>query len=244
MKITVNAQLRTRKFHELIAYRGGHRDGYCRMLGQDLRVRGRVLEVGCGSKLNPDLEQYNRVLKGTKQLDGVDPDPGIMNHPVLTNRWIGEFEKADIPSEEYDAIVSHNVAEHVVNARSFMEAAHRVLKSGGVIYALTPHAQHPFVVGVRTVQSLGMRGAWKKRLKQQINEYPAYYRLNRRRSIVRAARGLGFAHAELQYYPCVQWDMYFPRPLRVIPHVFDRLAGIHFRWCAMILIFKIEKAPS
>ena len=52
-----------------------------------------------------------------------------------------------------------------------------------------------------------------------------------------------FRVAEFHYLPCVQWDTYFPRPLRFFPHAYDRLIGTRFRRAAQLLLFKLEKGP-
>jgi 2-polyprenyl-3-methyl-5-hydroxy-6-metoxy-1,4-benzoquinol methylase len=200
----------------------------------------RVLDVGCGGD-HPGVEPMQRTLSRCRQLDGVDPDPILWDHPHLTRRWCRTFEQSDVPAASYDAIITYNVLEHVQDARAFLTKACQVLKPGGVLYASTPHAAHPFALLSRFVQTLGLRRLWSGKSRQKVNPYPAFYRCNRLGSILRAARHLDFELAEFHYVPALAWHNYFPAALRFLPRLYDRLFTTRYRRCANVLILKLVK---
>jgi len=233
----------TGRFDDLDRDRRGPHLDFAELLRRDDRMRGRVFHVGCGSDW-PESEPIREVLRQCGQLDGVEPAAGVADHPGLTERFCSRFEDASIPPSAYDALFSFFVVEHIERAGPFLAKAHEALRPGGVIYAYTPHALHPFALITRTIQTVKMKNIWRVRWAEKINEYPAYYRVNRVGSVARAAGDAGFASAEFHYLPCVQWDGYFPRPLRVLPHLYDRLIGIRFPRAAQLLVFKLEKADA
>lgn len=228
-------------FRELDRRRSLPHEHFAAMLSGDPRLRGTVLDIGCGGDF-PRNEGVRSVLMKAERVDGVEPDSAVEDHPHLTSRWCCRIEEADLPEGFYDAAIAFWVAEHLEDADSFLRKTHDALKPGGVLYAFTPHAVHPFALISRIVNAVRLKSSWRSVAKRKINDYPAWYRVNRLGSIAPAAERAGFARAEFHYLPCVQWDSYFPRALRFVPHVYDRIIGIHYRRFAQILIFKIEKA--
>jgi SAM-dependent methyltransferase len=166
-----------------------------------------------------------------------------MNHPWLTEKWCGEFDTAPIPPNTYDAMLSINVVEHVQNPRTFLEAIWRGLKPGGAFYALTPHRLHPFAYAVLLVQAMNLKdkAADAAAGSTKINRYPAYYRVNCRKDVARAAEGMDFESAEFHYHPQTQWAQYFPRMLRFVPWMYDFLIGVRFLACSQQFMFRLEK---
>lgn len=230
------------KFRELRRNEPESSHYFCRMMLRDPRFRGRVLDVGCGEQ-PCGVPWFHPLYKLAAQLDGVDPFPGVLNHPWMTEKWCGEFDTAPISDNTYDALLSINVVEHVKNPAAFLRAACRVLKPGGVYYALTPHRLHPFSYSVLLVEALNLKNKAADMTVGQhnINRYPAYYRLNCRRDLLRAAEGLEFDSVELHYHPQTQWRLYFPRPMRFIPQAYDFFVGVRFLRASQQFLFKLEK---
>ena len=202
------------------------------------QVRGRVLDVGCGHKLQPF---FRPIREACAQFDGVDVTPEVWQHPDLDQRWQAPFEQSDVPDAAYDLAYAYNVVEHVPAARPFFEKLRRVLKPGGVFWALTPHAAHPFCWLTRASELVGVKARMARdRPGAGWNDYSSYYRLNRPGQILRAVDGLGFESVAFHYIPCVQWDAYFPRPLRWAPHLYDRLLGSKYRPFMQLLAYRLQ----
>ena len=209
-------------------------------MAADPRVRGTVLDVGCGPD-GPTIPHYFPVYRLPARLEGVDPMPGAEANPWADRAWRAEFDHAPIPAGRYDALVAVNVVEHVVNPATFLRQAFRVLKPGGRIYAVTPNGVHPFAPSVRLVQALGLKGWMVKDRGSGFNAYPAYYRLNSRRSVTRHGTRAGFAAARFVHLPNTQWAMYFPRVLRVLPWAFDAAIGTRVPVAFQMLLWSLEK---
>lgn len=222
------------------ALRDHHRIGQwvADRIAEDPRFRGRVLDVGCGGGTqNPHIRPLYDL---PARIDGVDPSPGVHEHPFLASRWQAPFEEADLPADAYDALLAFNVVEHVDRPDRFMAQAYRVLKPGGRFYAVTPTGTHPFAWTVRLLQALRL----KERLvasREGWNDYPAWYRLNSRGAIARHGDAAGFERAQLTYHPTLQWHQYFPRPLRFAPAAFDYALGLRLRPLHARLLFYLEK---
>lgn len=209
---------------------------FCRRLKLEPGLRGEVLDIGCGGDLAGTMQALNDEMK---VYDGVDPSPTVLNHPRLRRRWQGLFEAVDIPSNTYDLAVSSFVVEHIPEADSFFQTLRRVLKPGGVFWALTPQGHHPFCRCVRLVEWLKLKKTIAER-QEGVNSYPAYYRLNRRNDIVRSASKAGFTSLDMVFIPSIHWDTYFPRPLRFLPHLHDRVTGLRRKKSMLCLAYRLQ----
>ena len=162
-----------------------------------------------------------------------------MSHPNLCERWKSPFETAPIPSSTYDLAYAYNVIEHIQNPAQFLSTLLRVLKPGGIFWALTPYGPHPFCRLSRSIEVLGAKGWFAKR-NAGVNDYPAYYRLNTIRSVTAGAQRSGFASATFYRFPCVNWDTYFPSALRWVPNLYDCILGIRASPCMQILAYRLR----
>ena len=225
-------------FSHLARDRSGFQGEFVRRVLAEPGLKGRVLDVGCGPGPQPVVEE---VLRSAGRVDGVDPVEQAQPQPLLANRWRGTLEELPLGAGTYDLAFSYNVVEHVREARPFFEKVRRVLKPGGVFWALTPHGRHPFCTAVKLLE-------WSN-LKQKVgsadyqrNAYRSYYRLNRDKDVLRAIEGLGFSSARFVYMPCMQWDRAFPRPMRFLPWAYDWVAGTRFGRSMLILAYRLEVA--
>ena len=211
---------------------------FCQRLAAEPGIRGgRVLDVGCGPGLT---DPFRFVRRAAAELHGLDPGPDVLAHPDLDHRWQATLEDADVPAEGYDVAYAYNVLEHVARPAEFLRAVHRLLKPGGVFWAMTPSARHPFVIMAWTAEAAGLKERIAAR-RAGVNDYPSPYRLNSPRAIRRAARGLGF-RASFHFAAAPRWYAgYLPRwawpPLALYDAAVCRLVpGLR-----LILMVRLEK---
>lgn len=210
------------------------------LLFAEPQLRGRVLDIGCGGAFPPPLIGIEKL---SKRVDGVDISDAVMSHPSLCERWHSPFEAAPIPSDAYDLAYAYNVVEHLPEPATFFSTVFRVLKPGGVFWALTPHGPHPFCWLSRSVELLGAK-AWFAKQNEGVNDYPAYYRLNSIRSVTAGSERAGFTSVKFYRFPCVNWDTYFPGALRWVPHLYDSFLGTRVSSCMQILAFRLSRPPA
>lgn len=94
------------------------------------QVRGRLLDVGCGTK------PY-RALFTTRDYIGLDIDS-----PMAKARGVAElyYDGTTLPVSdgEFDSVLCNQVLEHVFNPDSFVQELHRVLKQNGHLLLTVP----------------------------------------------------------------------------------------------------------
>jgi SAM-dependent methyltransferase len=207
-------------------------------VAREQAVLGRVLDIGCSNTLHECLGFMPCV---AEQFDGLDPGVEVHSHPHLAQRWQGFFEQVPCPEAAYDMAYAYNVVEHVNAARPFFEKLARVLKPGGVFWALTPHSRHPFAMLSRGIEVVGFKKKFSERL-EGVNDYSAYYRLNSRSAVLRAIDGLGFSSADFYYMRAPGWHSgYFPRVLSWVPMLYDQLSN-PIPSLRIILAYRLQRA--
>jgi 2-polyprenyl-3-methyl-5-hydroxy-6-metoxy-1,4-benzoquinol methylase len=97
-----------------------------------------LLDIGCG---NGDFLLSAR--EAGWDVAGIDPDPkaGAVATQRGLNVSVGSVESLTGRSGCYDAITLSHVLEHVHEPRLVVQAIHRLLKPGGVIYVDTPNIE-------------------------------------------------------------------------------------------------------
>src|SRR5262249_40685106 len=87
----------------------------------DPRLRGRVLDIGCGEwPTNLIAQVLYPLYELAGDLDGIDPFPGVKDHPWLSQAWVGLFGAGcPVPENTYDAALAINVVEHVPDPLPF-----------------------------------------------------------------------------------------------------------------------------
>jgi SAM-dependent methyltransferase len=230
-------------YQALMRDRSGFQRAFRQWLLDEPASRGAVLDIGCGAALPPHLADLRQ---RARQLDGVDMREEVNSNTFLDRRWRGMFEETPIPEKVYDLAYAYNVVEHIVDPPRFLKKVDAVLKPGGVFWALTSHSNHPFCLIARGVELMGGKRKMRENLRLEagrytVNDYPAYYRMNRVASIMKAIQGMNFGKVSFHAYPCMQWDTYFPRMLRWAPHTYDYLLGTRFRHFMLIFAFRLEK---
>jgi 2-polyprenyl-3-methyl-5-hydroxy-6-metoxy-1,4-benzoquinol methylase len=134
------------------AIRLGH-PSYVWRFGQDRRLDmirhyvplegARVLDVGCG--IGAYIEKFRGL---TAEAFGVDVDgdkleqarrqKGFKTLALSASEWL------PFPDNTFDAVLLHEVIEHVADDRQTIHEAHRVVKEGGNVVVFAPNRLYPF----------------------------------------------------------------------------------------------------
>jgi SAM-dependent methyltransferase len=229
---------------ELDKDRHSFQRGFVQLLIEAPNFAGRVLDIGCGSELPEALKP---ITGHYGSLDGVDPSDEVAQHPLLEQRWNAPFEASEVPANAYDLAYAYNVLEHLAHPAPFFRKVHSVLKPGGVFFGLTPNGSHPFAMLSRSIELIGLKSYARQKIGRTengamaVNDYPAYYRCNTPAAVARAIRGLNFKQVTCYYFPCLQWDTYFPRTLRWMPRLYDFCIGTRVRPFMQIFMVRLEK---
>jgi len=102
------------------------------------RKNNRLLDVGCGA--GTFLEAAAR---DNWQAFGVEVSRGAAEHvrSLGFEVFLGELEQANYPGEYFDIVIASEVLEHVPDPQTLLQSIARVLRTGGLLWATTPHGR-------------------------------------------------------------------------------------------------------
>jgi 2-polyprenyl-3-methyl-5-hydroxy-6-metoxy-1,4-benzoquinol methylase len=186
--------------------------------------RGRVLDVGCS---NGDFaEALSRAGFDAYGLD-ISPEACEKSRAALGDDHVFCAPLEDLAQthrRQFAAVTAMDVIEHCSDAVEFLNAAHAVLKPGGVLFLRTPTLSSPFHV----VGSLSYRltlGRYKTALFKLYHAEHLYF--FNEFSIRRLLEDCGFEILEIAPDP-LRWDNFRTAELRQGPLGNLLLAGVYF----------------
>ncbi|HLF77176.1 MAG TPA: class I SAM-dependent methyltransferase [Dehalococcoidia bacterium] len=94
-------------------------------------IRGRVLDLGCGTK------PYEKIIRPNCQ-EYIGIEWPMTLHSIKSVDVLGDVLSLPFKENSFDSIVSFEVMEHVKNPQVFMCEAMRVLRPGGRALIMTP----------------------------------------------------------------------------------------------------------
>lgn len=105
------------------------------------RLRGRILEDGCGVGLY--LERFQDY---SDQVFGLEYDHGRARkaHDLGQSIVQAAGERLPFPESSFDLVISHEVIEHVEDDRKTIQEAVRALRPGGRLILFCPNRGYPF----------------------------------------------------------------------------------------------------
>lgn len=175
---------------KLLPLRRQKRDAEFRYLSKP-KPGQRLLDIGCG---NGDF--LANAYDAGWDVVGVDPDPKAV--AVATQRGldvsVGSVELFAGESSCFDAITLSHVLEHLHDPLLFIQAAHRLLKPGGVIFIDTPN-----------IESRGAR-RWGRNWRGL--ETPRHLVLFSREGLIGMLQAGGFGNIETKRRTAVRKSMY------------------------------------
>ncbi len=117
------------------------------------RVRGRVLENGCGVGMYVEkLRPYGGTVIGLEY----DFDRAAIAHRESEHVVNAAGEHLPFPAGRFDLILSHEVIEHVIDDRAAIAEMVRALRPGGRLALFCPNRGYPF-----ETHGIYWRGAYK-----------------------------------------------------------------------------------
>lgn len=202
-------------------------------------VRGMVLDVGAGWGDLLDLMREHDIA-----CEGVEPSREMQEHCASQGHRVHHclLEHLDAHSQ-YDALTFSSVFEHLITHDASIDAAHRLLKPGGLLISLQPTALFPIFVA--TVIRLGMRRLPLPQLHHVL--YPPWH------TVLFSISGMtqllsrhGFVPRSVHIAPQQRdmgWTLLAQRILERINHIGWRVAGT--RWpLAVGHLFVFQKAED
>lgn len=110
---------------------------------REFKPTGRLLEIGSATGAFLSLaskagyytlgvEPRARYVEYARHRFGVDVLVGLIGDPR---------QSIELPADEFDVVVMLAVIEHVLDVQKFIQALHRFLRPGGVLYFMTPDVE-------------------------------------------------------------------------------------------------------
>jgi SAM-dependent methyltransferase len=157
--------------------------------------------AGRGGPHLDDSSEYRRRLSNFKgrvsKVIGVDVDTAVLDNPSLDEALIFDSQgRAPLPAATADVIVADYVFEHFTDPAGSAGEIDRLLKPGGWVCARTPNRYGYIALANRLVpNSLSdavIKTVQPKRKEKDV--FPAFYRLNRRRTLLKYFPPSHFEH--------------------------------------------------
>jgi SAM-dependent methyltransferase len=117
--------------------------------GLQERGKGRVLENGCGVgmyilHLMPYVDEIIGLEYEFERASQANENLALLSEKKLATVVSGAGEFLPFPDESFDAVISHEVLEHVQNDFKAVTEMVRILKPGGRMAVFVPNRGYPF----------------------------------------------------------------------------------------------------
>lgn len=97
-----------------------------------------VLDLGAGAGITPFMDFRGQAAK----VCGVDPDPRVLENPLLDEAKISTGESLPYADAQFDVVIANSVLEHLSCPAKVFREVSRVLKPGGFFLTKTPNKWH------------------------------------------------------------------------------------------------------
>jgi SAM-dependent methyltransferase len=214
-------------------YQGGEwRDRIFRdMILEDalrLHPQPTLLDIGCGKGFDTDIPLQQSLVRAAGRYIGIEPDSAVTPGDYITEVHRCLLEEAPLVAGSVDVAFAVMVLEHVPKPQSFWDKLHEVLKPGGVFWGFTMDARHWFCAASLFLDRMQFKDLYLtyllgRRGSQRYENYPVHYRCNTPEHMRRYARRFHSCEC-INFARIGQINSYFPRPLRGLASLVDRLA--------------------
>ena len=142
--------------------------------------RGKLLELGAGNG-----ETLKQLIEWGWAAQGIDFDPKAVAacRAENLNVQLGDLESQHYSSNEFNAIFSRHVLEHVPDPISLMKESLRILNDGGVFVGVTPNGKS----ALHSLFKINWRGL----------EPPRHIHIFAKESLISAAHQAGFTDVQV-----------------------------------------------
>src|SRR5579862_4927248 len=176
---------------------------YGRTLERYVHPGVRWLDVGCGYQVLPfwamPEEAQRELVSRVGMLAGIDVDPRIKEHPLLTYRVAGLGGSLPFRDETFDLVTANMVIEHIEQPQRFLADMRRVLRPGGRLLFHTPNILFWLTfIAYLTPDAIKKPIIWRLEQRRPEDVFPTRYTLNTPWRIERLAAQAGFEIEELQ----------------------------------------------
>jgi SAM-dependent methyltransferase len=190
-----------------------------------------VLDLGAGRAAWHSLEiPSRRAVRDIRDASGrviaVDVDQAVLDNPIAHERMVMRDGRIPLPTGSVDVVVCDYVLEHVEHTTAFALEVDRVLRSGGLFCARTPHRFEYVAIGARVLKRISYRQFRNRAVpdRPEIDAFPTFYRMNTRKAL----RQLFPRYEDHSYLYCSEPGYHFNNPIvfgllsiahRVLPRV-------------------------
>ncbi len=179
---------------------------YVQLLSKLVTAGAAWLDAGCGHqvfKISSAHEEAQIVSRTTLAV-GCDLDrQALQAHRSIKLRACCDLRRLPFGSEAFDVVTLNYVAEHLEESQATFAELSRILRPGGRLVVVTPHALGYFVrlsrVGRKLLpESLVRKFIRLREYRSPEDIFPTFYRANTREDLLRQMEGAGFAEEDFQ----------------------------------------------
>jgi ubiquinone/menaquinone biosynthesis C-methylase UbiE len=151
-----------------------------------LKETDTVLDVGSGrgewffNDTNPSRRALRNITDSVGTLIGIDVDAAVLSNPVNTTNLLIREGRFPVEDQSVDVVIADWVFEHIKDTEVFVSEINRVLRSGGVLAARTPHKFNYPSIAARMISNRLHPKITKiaQVNRQEIDVFPTKFRLN------------------------------------------------------------------
>lgn len=147
-----------------------------------------VLDIGAGAGQNNPYQLQGKC----REIVGVDLDSRVLTNSLLDRGIVSDVLHLPFENQSFNIAFSIYVLEHIQDPNAFIREIHRVLKPGGMFFALTPNYWHYVPLIASCTPYSFHRWYNEKRGRASDDTFPTYYRMNTRRTLRKQFQQMGF----------------------------------------------------